>query len=258
MAKHVDLKGLEIKTALRNAPFESKDILEIGCGDGRLTFKYARKAHRVVAVDPSAASIETASRNTPKSLASKLIFRVGRGEELGDYQAKSFDVVFFTWSLCCTSIPVMGRALDEAWRVLRRDGVLVNIQPSLHQPFRSGALTYLVKGKFGTTVDDERYRQSRLALKYKSLVEGRFELLGEEEFPVKTAYDTVEDVIDDLKCGAREQYDSLDEKTKRRIHDELASRRTGGSIIMIENAVLTVLRKQESRTQPLRKGRTVG
>lgn len=244
MAKHVDSEGLEIKTVLRYTSFENKDILEIGCGDGRLTFKYAQVARRVIAIDPSEVSIETANRNTPKSLASTLTFRVGMGEDLSDYEAESFDVIFFTWSLCCTSVPVMGRALDEAWRVLKRDGILVNIQPSLHQPFMSGALTYLVKKKFGTSVDDERYRQSRLALKYKSLVEGMFDLVGEDEFAVKTVYDTVEDAIDDTKSGANAEYVGLDERTKRRIHNKLASGMTESGIVMIENAVLTILRKR--------------
>ena len=89
----------------------------------------------------------------------------------------------------------MGKALDEAWRVLKRDGMLINLQPSLYQPFEQGALAYLVRKRFGTSVDDDRYRQSRLALKYKSLIEGMFDLVAEAEFPVKTVYDSVQDAI---------------------------------------------------------------
>jgi ubiquinone/menaquinone biosynthesis C-methylase UbiE len=253
MAKHMDAEDLEIKTALKHSSLEGKEILEVGCGDGRMSFRYAGRAKRVVAIDPSADSIETARRNLPKQLATKLTFRVGRGEELGDFQPESFDVVFFTWSLCCTDIPVMGRAIDEAWRVLRRDGVLVNLQPSLNQPFGSGALTYVVKKKFGTTVDDERYRQARFALKYKALIEGMFDLVGEEEFPVKTVYDTVGDAVEDLARDAGEQYKRLDEKTKQRIQDDLKSRGTASGIEVVENAVLSALRKRGSRVPASRR-----
>lgn len=139
----------------------------------------------------------------------------------------------------------MGKALDEAWRVLKRNGLLVNLQPSLYQPFEQGALAYLVKKKFGTSVDDDRYRQSRFALKYKSLIEGVFDLVVEEEFPVRTMYDTVQDAIEDLARGAREQYDSLTKGKKRRIREALKSRMTANGIAAIENALLTVVRKHE-------------
>lgn len=249
MAKHVDPEGLEINKAFRHASFEGKDVLEIGCGDGRLSFKYAAKANRVVAIDPSSDSIEAAKRSLPKGLASKLTFRVGRGEELGDLPAESFDLVFFSWSLCCTDVPVMGRALDEAWRVLKRNGTLINLQPSLYQPFESGALTYLVKKRFGTSVDEERYAQARFALKYKSLIERMFDLVAEEEFGVDTRYDTVEDALEEVTRDAKEQYARLDGKTKQRIRDELKSRLTRNGIVLTENAVLSVFRKHDSGTR---------
>jgi len=247
MAKHTDTDDAEIRTVMRYCSFQGKDILEVGCGDGRLSLKYAARANRAVAIDPDAESIAIARRSLPKELGTKLTFRVGRGEELLDYQPETFDMVFFTWSLCCTDIPVMGKALDEAWRVLKRKGMLVNLQPSLYQPFEQGALTYLVKKKFGTSVDDERYRQSRFALKYKSLIEGMFDLVAEEEFPVKTTYDKVDDAVEDLARGAREQYESLNAERKRRILRELKARAAANGIVSVENALLTVLRKREGR-----------
>ena len=187
-------------------------------------------------------SIERAKGNQPENLHRRPEFQVGRGESL-NFPDQSFEVVFFSWSLCCTDIPKMGKALDEAWRVLRPGGTLINIQPSLHQPFSNGAASYLIQKKFGTSVDDERYRQSRLALKYLALVDERLSLVDEEEFTVRTYFDTVDEAVDDTIRVRKEQYDKLDEGTKARIREMLNSRMIKKKILVQENAVLTVLRK---------------
>jgi ubiquinone/menaquinone biosynthesis C-methylase UbiE len=242
MAKLQDPEGIEIKTVLKHLSFAGKDVLEIGCGDGRLTFKYAEMARRVVAIDPLDAGIDKAKSDQPKNLHRKVEFRVGYGEKL-TFPDQSFDVVFFSWSLCCTDIPKMGKALDEASRVLRPGGTLINVQPSLHQPFSNGAVSYLIQKKFGTSVDDERYRQSRLALKYIALIEEKLNLVEEEEFTVNTYYDTIDEAVDDSIRVRKEQYDKLDEGTKVRIRKILRSRIIQKKILFQENAVLTVLHK---------------
>jgi hypothetical protein len=126
---------------------------------------------------------------------------------------------------------------------LRPGGTLINLQPSLHQPFSSGAVSYLIQKKFGTTVDDERYRQSRLALKYLALIEERLNLAEEEEFTVNTYYDTIDEAVDDSIRVRKEQYDKLDEGTKVRIRKILSSKMIQKKILVQENAVLTVLHK---------------
>jgi ubiquinone/menaquinone biosynthesis C-methylase UbiE len=244
MAKLQDPEGIEIKTLLKHLSFNGKDVLEIGCGDGRLTFKYAEMARRVVAIDPLKESIEKAKSNQPKNLHRRLEFRVGQGEKLA-FPDQSFEVAFFSSSLCCTDIPKMGKALDEASRVLRPGGTLINLQPSLHQPFSNGAVSYLIQKKFGTSEDDERYRQSRLALKYIALIEERLKLVDEEEFTVNTYYNNIDEAVDDTIRVRKEQYDKLDERTKVRIRKMLNSRIIQKKILVQENAVLTVLRKVE-------------
>lgn len=82
MVKRIDPEGVEMTTTQKHLNFAAKDVLEIGCGDGRLTFKYADLARRVVAIDPDAESIKKAKDNNPNELSSKLEFRVGKGEEL--------------------------------------------------------------------------------------------------------------------------------------------------------------------------------
>jgi ubiquinone/menaquinone biosynthesis C-methylase UbiE len=104
MPKLQDPERIEIKTVLKHVSFNGKDVLEVGCGDGRLTFRYAEMARRVVAIDPLEDAIEKAKSSQPKDLHRRLEFRVGHGERLA-FPDQSFEIVFFSWSLCCTDVP---------------------------------------------------------------------------------------------------------------------------------------------------------
>ena len=73
-------------------------VLELGCGDGRLTFRYAQKAASVLAVDPDAEAIERARAALPPELADTVTFAVSGAEEV-DAPRASFDLALFSWSL---------------------------------------------------------------------------------------------------------------------------------------------------------------
>jgi ubiquinone/menaquinone biosynthesis C-methylase UbiE len=236
-----DPEGVEAKTLLKHVQLKGKEVLEVGCGEGRLTFKYFDRAKRVIAIEPLVSSIRLAKKQARK-FPNPPEFHVGRAEKLS-FPDSSFDLAFFTWSLCCIDIPAMGKALDEAWRVLRPGGTLVNLQPSLYQPFRKGTIPYLIQGQFGTTVDDERYRQARLALKYASLIEGKFKLVSEEEFGLNTYYDTLAEAIDDFTLDCKDQYRALTRKEKGKVKQTVESMRTPKGIKTRDNVVLTVLTK---------------
>ena len=45
--------------------FTGRQVLEIGCGEGRLTRKYARDAARVIAIDTDAEGISELRRELP-------------------------------------------------------------------------------------------------------------------------------------------------------------------------------------------------
>jgi len=97
-----------------------KTLLDIGCGDGRLTALLAGKPEAITAIDPDESRIETARRNI-----SGVNFLVGSGEEL-DFARETFDIVLFSYSLHhqnCT------KALAEARRVVRQTGHILIIEP---------------------------------------------------------------------------------------------------------------------------------
>jgi ubiquinone/menaquinone biosynthesis C-methylase UbiE len=246
LASNLDPEEVEMKIAKKYVRFGGKDTLEVGCGDGRLTFQYASETRSARAIDPSRKAIASAKKKVPKELGAKLRFHVGRGEDL-NFPDESFDVVFFSWSLCCTDMSAMGKSVSEAWRVLRRGGLLASVQPSLQQPFHYGMVGYLIDRNFGPVpLQDEAYAQSRLALRYSSLVEKRFDLVDEEEFPNYTYYDTEEELTKSFLSGRKERYKTLDKRTKHLVREVIRARgtKTKRGIRTRENAVLTVLKKR--------------
>ena len=90
--------GMEVRLIERFTPLSGRRILEVGCGDGRLTFQYARNAAQVLAIDPDRASIEDALDEQAALRVSNIDFRVGSIEQL-PARGAPFDVALFSWSL---------------------------------------------------------------------------------------------------------------------------------------------------------------
>jgi ubiquinone/menaquinone biosynthesis C-methylase UbiE len=97
-----------------------KTLLEIGCGDGRLTALLAGKTDAITAIDPDEGSVQAARRNI-----CGVNFQVGSGEEL-DFAAETFDIVMFGYSLHHQDC---AKALAEAGRVARPNGQILIIEP---------------------------------------------------------------------------------------------------------------------------------
>jgi 2-polyprenyl-3-methyl-5-hydroxy-6-metoxy-1,4-benzoquinol methylase len=75
-------------------------VLEIGCGDGRLTWRYAADAAHVTAIDPYERSIARARQNTPPALHGRVDFQHIPLEEFANANHASYDVALLSWSLC--------------------------------------------------------------------------------------------------------------------------------------------------------------
>jgi len=90
--------GMEIRLIERFTALKGRRILEVGCGDGRLTFQYARTAAQVLAFDPDRASIEEALDEQARLGVRNVAFRLGSVEHL-PARGAPFDVALFSWSL---------------------------------------------------------------------------------------------------------------------------------------------------------------
>lgn len=91
-------EGMEIRLIEQFASLRGRRILEVGCGDGRLTFQYAPTAGAVLAIDPDRPSIEDALDEQARLRLGNVTFRVGSVERLPSRGAP-FDVALFSWSL---------------------------------------------------------------------------------------------------------------------------------------------------------------
>jgi ubiquinone/menaquinone biosynthesis C-methylase UbiE len=79
--------------------FAGKDVLEIGCGDGRMTWRFADRARSVLAFDLVAVSIAEAQATASAHGDAHVIFRVG-DITTAALPSAAFDVAVFSWSLC--------------------------------------------------------------------------------------------------------------------------------------------------------------
>lgn len=98
MTTSFDPERREIRALRRAVDFRGKRVLEIGCGDGRLTRRYARTTSSVYAVDVDRDDIRTARRALPPSLRGKVEFHCTDAEQLRAPRAR-FDIVLLSWSL---------------------------------------------------------------------------------------------------------------------------------------------------------------
>ena len=95
-----DPENNEIRVLLNLADFSGKHVLEIGCGDGRLTRRYADKAAHVTAIDPFEESIQRANTSLPSELRGQVAFLHTKFEAFAAAQkSKTFDLAIFAWSL---------------------------------------------------------------------------------------------------------------------------------------------------------------
>lgn len=93
-----DPERLEVHMLLRHAPMRRARVLDVGCGDGRLTRRIAGIVQSAVGVDPDAGQIQRAKRLLPARLRGKIRFQVGHAQTLR-FPSQSFQAVIFSWSL---------------------------------------------------------------------------------------------------------------------------------------------------------------
>jgi 2-polyprenyl-3-methyl-5-hydroxy-6-metoxy-1,4-benzoquinol methylase len=95
-----DPEGNETDALFDLIELKGREVLEIGCGDGRLTWRYADRAAHVMAIDPFEDAIEWAK----EGLCATDLPIDFRHMAFEDFAATSdadvFDVGLLSWSLC--------------------------------------------------------------------------------------------------------------------------------------------------------------
>ena len=86
----------ELRYVQDYADLAGRRVLEIGVGEGRLTWRYAPVARRVVGIDPDIARIKDALHDRPPALPVDLL--IARAESL-PFPREVFDRALLAWSL---------------------------------------------------------------------------------------------------------------------------------------------------------------
>ena len=103
-------------------PVEGRRILDLGCGDGLLTWTLAERGAWAVGIDADRAMLEVASARSARGRRHRPRLVEGRIEQL-PFRDGSFDVVVMVTVLCLVADRT--GAVREAARVLRPGGRLV-------------------------------------------------------------------------------------------------------------------------------------
>jgi ubiquinone/menaquinone biosynthesis C-methylase UbiE len=100
MTTQTDPEGTEAKYLLRYAGLAqpgSQRVLEVGCGDGRLTWRYANAVGQVLGIDLHADDLRVAVVDRPANLAGRVHFARADALQL-PVANRSFDLAIFAWS----------------------------------------------------------------------------------------------------------------------------------------------------------------
>ena len=99
MALVMDPAGNEIRALLKAVQWQRRRVLEIGCGQGRLTLRLAAfRPKHIEALDPDPKGIRVARKNQPARYRRLISYHVGHAEKLR-YPPGTFDTVIFSWAL---------------------------------------------------------------------------------------------------------------------------------------------------------------
>ena len=98
MAWTIDVFGDETSALAELADLRGLHVLEVGAGEGRLTWRFAGETASVFAIDPDEERIAQAREELPAELAERVHLEVMDAVEL-DVPKQSFDLALLSWSL---------------------------------------------------------------------------------------------------------------------------------------------------------------
>lgn len=93
-----DPEGVEVEYLARTGALQKRKVLEIGCGNGRLTWRYAADAGMIAGVDPDFEPLSEAIASRPESLATPLLVAHAEAQAL-PFDDETFESAILAWSL---------------------------------------------------------------------------------------------------------------------------------------------------------------
>lgn len=93
-----DAEQNELRALRKRVDFKDQRVLEVGCGEGRLTWGYAHPTEQVVGIDPDLDAVRVANYDRPDELRKTTTFACASSLKL-PFPSESFDIALFSWSL---------------------------------------------------------------------------------------------------------------------------------------------------------------
>lgn len=97
MTVQKDPEQNETKHLHKFADFAGARVLEIGCGEGRLTWRYAKGPAFTIGIDLDKDALRVATIDRPSDLVDKVQFSNAMSEGL-PFQKDTFDLALLAWS----------------------------------------------------------------------------------------------------------------------------------------------------------------
>ncbi len=164
-----------IKKALLDCGLNgNSSVLDVGCGSGEISFFLAGHCIKATGIDSENHIIRDARAGYKRK---NLNFRTGRGEKL-DFPDSVFDFVLFCQSLHHIPVSCQVLALNEAWRVLVQQGLLMVIEPV----YMKGSFE-----KIASICNDERDVRHHAIKAVCSVIGNRFILLNKKEITIENS-----------------------------------------------------------------------
>jgi SAM-dependent methyltransferase len=162
---------------------KDKDVLEVGCGNGRISERLSKVARTFVGVDPDKSKLDEAINILGDD--SGTTFKVARGEAL-PFSEESFDIVFYYLSFHHLPIKLQYDGILEAKRVLRKDGRLL-----IYEPIAAGQMQSLFL-IFEPEINElkEVYVSINRAVDNKA-----FDVMRRKNFSINWRFDDVQDLF---------------------------------------------------------------
>lgn len=93
-----DPENFEGITLHRFVDVSNQRILEVGCGEGRLTWKYAGASSLTVGFDPDHSALRVARADSPHDLRGHVHFTGASAIHI-PFAKETFDIAILAWSL---------------------------------------------------------------------------------------------------------------------------------------------------------------
>jgi len=189
----IDSKKIEGKKLIDLINPKDKNILEIGCGQGRQAFLLAPLSSKYIAIDTNKKSILTAKNKLTKELEKKLEFSIANGENI-PYPKDNFDTVLMILCFHEISVQKQGLVLQEINRVLKKNGQLIIIDPT--QPANQ------VQSIFNIVYNNFQYFDHSVVVKHsiwslkKAISNRLFKLKRKSQYKIDWKFNNLKELVD--------------------------------------------------------------